>query len=108
VISLVASLRLAAIMGRGEPAKVRFAYMGSAFLLAISWLLLLGNDGLASYLLIFVGVFFAGLSIFRYAPNLQLAFLLVFFLFWMAHVSIGALQIARHLLTFDARDLQHL
>jgi len=107
ISSLVASLLIYAMIRRDEATIVRFGYLISAICL-IFFLPMFGYGGWKTYLIVYAGAFLAGYSIFYNKHDLRPTFILVFFLPWMLHILIGALQIANHLINYDALNIQHL
>jgi len=105
---LVASLLISAMIRRDEATIVRFGYLISAICLTFFWLPMFGYGGWKTYLIVYAGAFLAGYSIFYNKHDLRPTFIFVFFLPWMLHILIGVLQIANHLINFDALNIQHL
>jgi len=108
IFFLVASLLITAMIRRDEATIVRFGYLISAICLIFYWLPMFGHEGWKTYLIVYAGAFLAGFSIFYNKHDLNLKFILVFFLPWMLHILIGSLQIANHLINFDAVNTQYL
>lgn len=108
VFLLVGSLLISFAIKRDEAIFLRFGYLISAIFLIFFWLPTFGDAGSKTHFIIYAGAFIAGFSIFYNKHDLKPAFILVFFLPWMLHIIIGALQIANHLINFDALNIQHL